>query len=105
MQSCTNEKPFIPPPVPSRRVTLTHRSCDPRCEQRGTPFIVAVNCFDGSRRFPPAAITAALNLDADVPVVLCDARQRASCRDVLVALVEHAIRLLSVGSGVVSSAR
>jgi signal recognition particle receptor subunit beta len=74
-------------------------------EQRGTPFIVAVNCFDGSRRFPPAAITAALNLDADVPVMLCDARQRASCRDVLVALVEHAIRLLSVGSGVVSSAR
>ena len=84
---------------------MTHRSCDPRCEQRGTPFIVAVNCFDGSRRFPPAAITAALNLDADVPVMLCDARQRASCRDVLVALVEHAIRLLSVGSGVVSSAR
>ena len=74
-------------------------------EQRGTPFIVAVNCFEGSRRFPPAAIRAALNLDADVPVVLCDARQRASCRDALVALVEYAIRRLSVGSGVVSSAR
>src|SRR5215469_4346169 len=74
-------------------------------EQRGTPFIVAVNCFDGSRRFPPAAIRAALNLDAGVPVMLCDARQRASCRDALVALVEYAIRLLSVGSGVVSSAR
>ena len=27
-------------------------------EQRGTPFIVAVNCFEGSRRFPPAAIRA-----------------------------------------------
>src|SRR6516162_8075345 len=74
-------------------------------EQRGTTFIVAVNCFEGSRRFPPAAIRAALNLDDDVPVMLCDARQRASCRDALVALVEHAIRLLSVGSGVVSSAR
>jgi signal recognition particle receptor subunit beta len=74
-------------------------------EQRGTPFIVAVNCFDGSKRFPPAAIRAALNLDADVPVLLCDARQRASCRDALVALVEYAISLLSAGSGVVSSAR
>jgi uncharacterized protein len=74
-------------------------------EQRGTPFIVAVNCFDGSRRFPPAAIREALNLDADVPVMLCDARQRASCRDALVALVEHAISLLSVGSGAVSPAR
>src|SRR5580692_7848970 len=47
-------------------------------EQRGTPFIVAVNCFDGSRRFPPAVIRSALNLNADVPVMLCDARQRAS---------------------------
>jgi len=74
-------------------------------EQRGTPFIVAVNCFDGSRRFPTAVIRSALNLNADVPVMLCDARQRASCRDALVALVEYAIRLLSVSSGAVSSAR
>jgi uncharacterized protein len=64
-------------------------------ERQGTPFIVAVNCFDGSRRFPTDAVRAALNLDPDVPVVLCDARHLASCRDVLVALVEHAIRLLS----------
>jgi hypothetical protein len=28
-------------------------------------------------------------------VVLCDARQRTSCRDVLVTLVEYAIRLLN----------
>ena len=74
-------------------------------EQRGTPFVVAVNCFDGSRRFPTAVIRSALNLNADVPVMLCDARQRASCRDALVALVEYAIRLLSVSSGAVSSAR
>ena len=74
-------------------------------EQRSTPFVVAVNCFDGSRRFPAAVIRSALNLNADVPVMLCDARQRASCRDALVALVEYAIRLLSVSSGAVSSAR
>jgi hypothetical protein len=40
--------------------------------------------------------------------VLCDARQRSSCRDVLVTLVEHAIRLLAVGpdpAAPVSSAR
>jgi signal recognition particle receptor subunit beta len=74
-------------------------------EQRGTPFIVAVNCFDGSRRFPAAVIRSALNLNADVPVMLCDARQRASCRDALVALVEYAIRLLGASSGAVSSAR
>jgi hypothetical protein len=30
-----------------------------------------------------------------VPVVLCDARQRTSSRDVLVTLVEYAIRLIN----------
>jgi uncharacterized protein len=64
-------------------------------ERQGTPFIVAVNCFDGSRRFPTDAVRAALNLDSEVPVILCDARQFTSCRDVLVTLVEHAIRMLS----------
>jgi uncharacterized protein len=64
-------------------------------EQQGTPFIVAVNCFDGARRFPPEIIRSALNLSRNVPVIMCDARDRASCRDVLVTLIEHAIRLLS----------
>lgn len=74
-------------------------------EQRGTPFIVAVNCFDGARRFAPEIVRSALSLNLDVPVVLCDARQRASCRDVLVTLVEHAIRLLTTSPDPVSSAR
>jgi uncharacterized protein len=74
-------------------------------EQRGTPFIVAVNCFDGARRFPAEIMRSALNLNADVPIVLCDARHRASCRDALVTLVEHAIRLLSVSPDALSSAR
>jgi uncharacterized protein len=74
-------------------------------EQRGTPFIVAVNCFDGARRFRAEIIKSALNLHAGVPVIECDARHRASCRDALVTLVEHAIRLLSPSPDAVSSAR
>jgi uncharacterized protein len=74
-------------------------------EQRGTPFVVAVNCFDGARRFPAEIVRSALNINRDVPVVLCDARQRTSCRDVLVTLVEHAIRLLAAPTDPVSSAR
>jgi uncharacterized protein len=74
-------------------------------EQRGTPFVVAVNCFDAAKRFPTEIVRTALNLDLDVPVLLCDARQRASCRDALVTLVEHAIRLLSVSADPVSFAR
>jgi uncharacterized protein len=74
-------------------------------EQRGTPFVVAVNCFDAARRFPTEIVRTALNLNLGVPVLMCDARQRASCRDALVTLVEHAIRLLSVGPDPVSFAR
>jgi uncharacterized protein len=64
-------------------------------ERRGLPFVVAVNCFDGAKRFQPEAVRAALDLNPDVPIVLCDARQRSSSRDVLVTLVEYAIRLIS----------
>ena len=63
-------------------------------EQRGIPFVVGVNCFDGARRYRTEAVRAALDLDPHVPVVLCDARQRATCRDALIALVEHALQVL-----------
>jgi signal recognition particle receptor subunit beta len=63
-------------------------------EKHQVPFVVAVNCFDGARQFEPRAITSALALDPLVPVVMCDARRRSSGRDVLVALVEHALATL-----------
>jgi hypothetical protein len=61
-------------------------------EQRGLPFVVAVNCFEGTRTFEPAEVQLALNLDPGVPVILCDARRRDSARDTLIALVEHAMK-------------
>jgi signal recognition particle receptor subunit beta len=64
-------------------------------ERSGMPFVVAVNCFEGAKRFRPEAVRSALDLNPGVPVVLCDARQRSSCRDVLVTLVEYAIRILN----------
>jgi uncharacterized protein len=63
-------------------------------ERRRMPFVVAVNCFDGAYRHPEKDVRAALDLDPHVPLLACDARQRASCRDVLVTLVEHAAGLL-----------
>jgi len=63
-------------------------------ERRGLPFVVAVNCFDGAKRYDPETVRAALDLNPGVPVILCDARQRTSSRDVLVTLVEYAIRLI-----------
>jgi hypothetical protein len=63
-------------------------------ERRGTPFLVAVNCFDNApRRYRTDEVQLALDLDPHVPVVLCDARRRRSAKEVLVALVEHVIGL------------
>ncbi|MFI6822433.1 GTP-binding protein [Micromonospora sp. NPDC050187] len=61
-------------------------------EGRGTPFVVAVNCFEGARRYRLDEMQAALNLDPDVPVLLCDARQRQSSKEVLITLLEHAMK-------------
>ncbi|MER6195155.1 GTP-binding protein [Streptomyces cyaneofuscatus] len=60
-------------------------------ERRRIPFTVAVNCFEGVGQFPAETVQAALDLDPEVPVLLCDARDRSSVRDVLIAVVEHAL--------------
>ncbi len=58
-------------------------------EKRGLPFVVAINCFDGAQRYDPAEVCAALDLGSRVPVLLCDARQPESVKNVLITLVEH----------------
>ena len=60
-------------------------------ERHDMPFVVAVNCFEGVRRYPLDAVRKALQLSSDSPVVLCDARRRESSRNVLVTLAEHAL--------------
>jgi signal recognition particle receptor subunit beta len=82
--------------VDTRRLTASFASID-FFEQRGIPFLVAVNCFDGSRRYTIEQIRGALDVDPHVPVMLCDARRHDVVRDVLVALVEHALRLSGHG--------
>ncbi|HEY7225327.1 MAG TPA: ATP/GTP-binding protein [Micromonosporaceae bacterium] len=58
-------------------------------ERRGTPFVVAVNCFFGEQRHSVEKVRDALDLDPAVPVVLCDARERESSKQVLVTLMQH----------------
>jgi signal recognition particle receptor subunit beta len=72
----------------TRRLAACFPSVD-YFERRGTPFIVAVNCFDGARRYEPEEVRHALDLDPSVPVLLCDARQRESSKELLIALMEH----------------
>ncbi|WP_282696515.1 ATP/GTP-binding protein [Streptomyces sp. CC208A] len=62
-------------------------------ERRGIPFTVAVNCFEGARRYPTETVRTALDLDPEVELVMCDARDRESVKNVLVAVVEHALVL------------
>jgi uncharacterized protein len=68
-------------------------------ESRGLPFVVAINCFDSAPRYDPEEVRLALDLDPDVPTVLCDAREVASVKEVLITLVETAARrTVTVGS-------
>jgi signal recognition particle receptor subunit beta len=67
-------------------------------EQRGVPFLVALNCFDGAMRHDPADVHIALDLDPGVPVIECDARQRDSVRSVLMTLVRYVMSVTGAGS-------
>ena len=60
-------------------------------ERREIPFIVALNCFDGARRYSAEDVRIALDLDKGMPIVMCDARSRESAKEVLIALVEHVL--------------
>ncbi|TDD13621.1 GTP-binding protein [Nonomuraea diastatica] len=62
-------------------------------ERRGTPFVVAVNCFEGAQTFDLDEVRLALQLNPSVPIIMCDARKRESSREVLITLVKHSARL------------
>jgi hypothetical protein len=81
-----------PRPPGRNRIDMVGASLD-YFERRHTPFLVAVNCFDGVQRHSVDAVRRALDLDKVAPVVLCDARDRRSVKDVLIALVEHVMVL------------
>lgn len=66
-------------------------------EQKGTPFVVAVNCFEGARRYALEEVQLALNLDPDVPVILCDVRRREDSKEILIALLEYAMKVRTRG--------
>ncbi|WP_371543604.1 ATP/GTP-binding protein [Streptomyces sp. NBC_00554] len=60
-------------------------------ERRDIPFVVGVNGFHGKHPYDPEQIRDSLALPEGTPVLLCDARDRESCRDVLIALIDQLI--------------
>ena len=67
-------------------------------ENRRLPFVVAVNRFPGSDEYSPEAVSEALALPDDCPVVWMDARDPVSSRQTLINLVEHALSRTAVPS-------
>jgi signal recognition particle receptor subunit beta len=64
-------------------------------ESKGVPFIVAVNLFDGARRYDLDEVASALAIPADVPIMAVDARDRDSAKLALVRVTEYALRRLT----------
>ncbi|WP_174550526.1 GTP-binding protein [Nocardia shimofusensis] len=66
-------------------------------EARNLPFLVALNEFDDSPRYPIEDIRQALAVSADVPILSIDARRREPAKQALVALTEYALRKVMQG--------
>ncbi|MFH0517057.1 ATP/GTP-binding protein [Streptomyces sp. M41] len=64
-----------------------------RLEECGVPFVVAVNTFPDAPRYDIGELRMALDLPEEIPIIECDARRRASSRDVLMTLMHflHAL--------------
>ncbi|MGQ0576590.1 MAG: GTP-binding protein [Pseudonocardia sp.] len=61
-------------------------------EDRGLPYLVGLNCFDGVLAHRVEDVREAMSIDPAVPMISCDARNRESTKQTLIALVEHSMR-------------
>ncbi|MBA8827067.1 hypothetical protein FHX42_004451 [Saccharopolyspora lacisalsi] len=61
-------------------------------EDRGVPYVIGVNCFDGMQQHQVDEIREALAISQRVPVVPCDAREPESTKQALISLVEYAMQ-------------
>jgi signal recognition particle receptor subunit beta len=66
-------------------------------EARGLPFVVAINEFEGARRYGVEDVREALSLPPDAVIMNCDARSRDSTKEILISASEHALTQLARG--------
>jgi signal recognition particle receptor subunit beta len=74
--------------VDTRRLASSFRAIE-EMERQNVPFVIALNVFPDSKDHPVEEIRDALDISPHTPIVSCDARDRASSRDVLIALIRH----------------
>lgn len=84
--------------VDTRRITESFAAINYFENDSDLPFVVVVNKFDGLLAHDLDEVRDALAISPDVPLVTCDARDRASVGGALRALVSYAMDLsLSFG--------
>jgi uncharacterized protein len=64
-------------------------------ESKGLPFIVAVNQFENTQRYPLEEIRNALAVPEHVPMIEIDARDRESCKQALIRITEYSLEQLT----------
>ncbi|QCX27458.1 GTP-binding protein [Nocardioides jishulii] len=64
-------------------------------EEKGLPFIVALNQFDQGPQFELEAVREALALPAHVPMIRIDARDRESAKGALIRVTEYALERMA----------
>ena len=71
-------------------------------EDRGLPYVIGLNCFEGEQSHGVDEVRDALAVGEGVPIVRCDARDRDSVKNALITMVEYAMdRWVAVhGAGV-----
>ena len=70
-------------------------------EAKGIPFIVCVNEFEGTPKYPVTEIREALALPGEVPIMTVDARDRDSAKAALVRVTEFALEKLMTAAAAV----
>ena len=80
--------------VDTRRVEDCFAAVD-YFEKKGLPFVVGVNCFDRAPHYPLDEVRESLGILPHVPVFEMDAREKGSCRDALLVLLELLVTRLT----------
>ncbi|MGH3620882.1 MAG: GTP-binding protein [Sciscionella sp.] len=79
--------------VDTRRLAESFAAVD-FFEDRGLPYVVGLNCFDGVSQHDIAEVRDAIAVDESVPMVRCDVRDRESTKQILITAVQHAMHRL-----------
>lgn len=76
--------------VDTRRLDDCYAAVD-YFESRGLPFVVACNHFDGGVAHDLEEVRMALDVPADIPIFMTDAREPMKVRDALLEILEHVL--------------